>query len=127
MARYRTSGPNRWFTFDGTEYYPDDTGWITPPNAAVESAMINAGLIADCVPQINPAGQIIDPRTQSPVSGAPITDAQALSGTGGAAVGEVRVLSDGPNSGTYVRWFQPSGSSTPTWCWDFHPQTRYEG
>jgi len=69
MARYRTSGPNRWFTLDGTEYYPDDTGWITPPNAAVESAMINAGLIADCVPQINPAGQIIDPRTQSPVSG----------------------------------------------------------
>lgn len=61
MARYRTNGPNRWFTFQGVEIYPDgDDGWITPKDttllnggtataAQVEAAMISAGLVSDDV------------------------------------------------------------------------------
>jgi len=64
----------------------------------------------------------------SPVSGGPITEAQAISGSlAGVAIGEVRTLSSGANTGTQVRWFQPIGFSAPAWCWDVYPQSKYEG
>lgn len=54
MARYRTHGPNRWFTFQGVEIYPDgDDGWVTPPSAQVEAAMIAAGLVSDDVVRVS--------------------------------------------------------------------------
>lgn len=46
MAKYRSVGPNPWFALDGVEYYPDASGWITPPNAGVEQAMRAAGLVS---------------------------------------------------------------------------------
>lgn len=65
---------------------------------------------------------------QSSVSGAAITDAQAKSGSAaGSAIGETRMLSDGANAGTRVRWYQPFGFLAPCWCWDIYPQSKYQG
>ena len=65
---------------------------------------------------------------QSSVSGAGITDAQAQAGSpAGAAVGELRRLTDGPNTGVQVMWYQPSGRSAPAWCWAIFPQSAYQG
>ena len=72
-------------------------------------------------------------RLRTPVSGdgvsiGSITDAQAQSGSlAGAALGEVRTLSDGANRGTRVRWFQPDGAGAPAWCWEIYPQSAYTG
>lgn len=50
---------------------------------------------------------------QDAVSGA-LTNAQALAGTTlGDTAGAVRVLSDGANAGTRLRWFTPIGFSAP--------------
>ena len=60
------------------------------------------------------------------VSGA-LTNTQALAGTSlGDSVGAVRVLSDGANTGTRLRWFTPIGFYAPAWCWEIYPQSRYQ-
>lgn len=76
----------------------------------------------DAAPQAQKA------QAQASVSGAGITDAQAQSGSvAGAAVGELRRLTDGPNTGVQVMWYQPSDRSTPAWCWAVYPQSVYQG
>lgn len=65
---------------------------------------------------------------QTSVSGGVITDAQAQSGSpAGSAIGELRRISDGPNAGVQVIWYQPAGASVPAWCWAVYPQSQYQG
>ena len=47
--RFRPSGMNPTFTLQGVSYRPDDSGWLTAPNATVAAAMAAAGLMSEFV------------------------------------------------------------------------------
>lgn len=100
-------------------------------NAVLNAGQKTAGAVA-CV-GMNSDGSIADTPAkiaafQSSVSGAAITDTQAQASTvQGAVIGEIRTIADGPNKGARVRWYVPSGSMAPAWCWDIYPQSKYQG
>lgn len=83
----------------------------TPPSAEV-TADAAGNLFANGV------------QIQSPVSGAGISYA-ALASTLGAAPGERRTLTDGPDAGAGIVWAIPEGSSTYAWCWAIYPLASY--
>ena len=73
------------------------------------------------IPVLSPGGSLIDPRTQSPVSGdVPVPAAQIVAGTLGAYTAETRYVvsgsSGGVEDGTEVRWSNTLGA----WVFDFY-------
>ncbi len=60
----------------------------------------------------------------APVSGAGIAYA-TLASTPGAAPGDKRTLTDGPDAGAQVVWAIPEGSTSYAWCWAIYPLASY--
>lgn len=100
----------------GQGYATDTDGALTPP-ASTPNVVAHGGQLFQVGVSTDGTGLVGD-----------ITNAQATSGSlVGAAPGEVRALSDTPNTGVLVRWAMPEGSQAYAWCWHIYPLSKYEG